>query len=204
MPAVQDLLSDVDTRYRNTFTPAQKVTWMNLVQRQIYQAVRHDAAPTKLWTIANQALYTLPSEVVVKNIEQVVLQDQNSNYIPLQFRKITDESTYQYYSTLNNQLFIYPTPTQSTLEIIIYHSKIPTDLDSNKLYSKPDLDEDWHELLILGTLSRVAGARKDAVMKNNYDSDYQLLLDDYMFMNKVSDPDFTTPVDELPRIRRAW
>lgn len=202
---VTDLLADVDARYRNTFTQDQKIFWMNLVQRDIFRMLHHEPIVYLFQTVANQTNYPLPLDCQINAITSLEMETYLGSGIfkPLSFYQDKDVQDGQYYSIDQVQIFLYPTPdtTNAGTKLNLYYIKYPADLTAS---STPDLDVNFHELLILGTLERVAGARKDAVMKNNYQSDFQNLLDDFQFLSILSEPEMTGPTDTLPRIRRAW
>lgn len=205
MPTLQELLNDVDSRYRNTYTTAQKVAWMNMVQRQIYQIIRHESLPYRFQTVVDLAFYPLPGDMDVRNIEQVALQINDSvtdpQYEQLDYKRKDEEASEgeRFYSIVERDFFLYPTPTTAGRNVIIYYIEKPTALTETNLDATPDLDEAFQELLVLGTLERICAARKDSEMKSNYANDFNMMLDEYEFMLKVTDPEFVQPIDVMPR-----
>jgi hypothetical protein len=209
MSTVQQLLDDINLRYRNTFTTDQKVFWMNQVQRHIYQVVRHESEPFLFTTVADIAFYPLPDDCDIKGIEQITIQIDNDtdikkqDYEQLEYRRKDEPASVgdRFYSLVGRDIFLYPIPTTDTAgrNVYIYYAKTPKELLSTNLTAEPDLDKNFQELLVLGTLERICAARKDVQMKNNYASDFMVLLDDYEFMYKMTDPEFLQPIDVLPR-----
>ncbi len=212
MPTVQQLLLDVNLRYRNTFTDAQKVTWMNYIQRQIFQTVRHEAAPFDFTLVSGQAYYPLPSDCDVKGIELVTLQvdsdtGTSADYEQLDYRRKEELSNKEdkFYSIANGNIYINPLPNTTTAgrKVYIYYTKRPAALSDANLSAVPDLEEDFHELLAYGVLEKIAEARKDVAMKNNFATSFAELFANYDEQYSMTDPEFVQPIDVLPRASRS-
>ncbi len=213
MPTLQQLLDDINLRYRNTFAAAQKVIWMNHIQRQIFQSVRHEAAPYYFTLVDGQAFYPLPSDCDVKGIEQVALQvdsdtGTNADYEQLDYRR-KEEPAYKeekFYAIANGNIFVNPLPNSTTAgrRVYVYYTKKPAEISDTALNVKPDLEEDFHELLVYGTLEKIAEARKDVAMKNNFAASFTELFDSYQDQYDMADPEFVQPVDVLPKARSKF
>lgn len=207
MPTVQQLLNDIDVRYKNGYTDAEKIFWMNQVQKQIYQRVPHESPPYAFVTVADQAFYALPTDCDLRGIKQVTLQIDNDttagdkDFIKLPYkRKDEPADTYErFYSLVERNLFLNPMPDTNTADrdVYLYYDKKPTDLTTTT--QTPDLDENFHELLIYGTLERVTGARKDSTMKSNYANDFNILFAQYEQMYQPNFPEYVTTRDVLPK-----
>lgn len=213
MPSVSDLLNTIDTTYRNSYSQAQKIQWMNETQRQIFQSVKHEAPPHTFTTIANISQYDLPADCDPKNIKSVVIQRgmypqydyDNPSFDELQFVSIDSnryiDRTGHWYSVVeNSKIFLNPLPeTQNEgLVVYVYYNKKPAALTIN---SVPDLEESFHELLILGCLERIARARGEYDDKNVFANDFQALLREYQKQYREPYPEYSTPKDMLPNRR---
>lgn len=199
---LQQLLDDINLRYRNTFTDAQKVAWMNQVQRQIFSQVPHEATPYTFPTVDSQAWYPLPADCRPNKIRKVEIETATANdFDELPFRAIDDRvnRTDSFYSLVQQTMYLNPVPDGATAgrDIFIYYYKSPTELSSTALTVTPDLETEYQELLILGTLERIAGARKDVVMKNNYADDYAVLFAEYKREFYDNSPPRTRQIKEV-------
>lgn len=213
MPSVSDLLNTIDTTYRNSYSQAQKIQWINETQRQIFQSVKHEAPPHTFVTIANISQYDLPDDCDPKNIKSVVIQRgmypqydyDNPSFDELQFVSIDSnryiDRTGHWYSVVeNSKIFLNPLPeTQNEgLVVYVYYNKKPAELTLNAV---PDLEESFQELLILGCLERIARARGEYDDKNVFANDFQALLREYQKQYREPYPEYSTPKDMLPNRR---
>ncbi|MNV74543.1 hypothetical protein D3C71_1677690 [compost metagenome] len=72
---------------------------------------------------------------------------------------------------------IYPTPDQDIVNgLLISYYKSPAALTS--ISATPELDPDFHMLLVYGALVQICEAFQDATMVNNFTVKYNDLLDD--------------------------
>lgn len=216
MPSVQELLNTIDATYRNTFSVKQKVEWMDVVQRQIYQVVPKEAPPWSFSTLSNQPFYPLPSDCDRFGIKNVSIESAagSDKFATLPYMSV--ESNQQispqarFYSVLQDNLFLNPSPnveTEGRTVYVIYNHR-PAALSSDDLGAIPELEEDFQELLILGVLERIARARGEVEDKNNFAVDYNLLFSQYKDIYKLTQPEYYRMNDVLPRRRslggRSW
>lgn len=215
MPTVQQLIDTINAEYRNTFTTVQKVSWMNTVQDQIFQKVRHEAIPYSFTTVADNAFYPLPADCDFKGIKQVVIETKagSERYDDLPFISIESNvrlsDMVPFYSIQDgSNLFINPIPTDETegKTVYLYYNKMPNELLSTAtgLTATPDLEEQFHELLVLGVMERIARARGEIEDKNNFAADFNALLREYVIQYKLMQPDNYKMQDNLPRRRGAY
>jgi hypothetical protein len=210
MPTVQELLKTIDTTYRNSYSTAQKVEWMDTVQRQIFQLVRHEAVPYVFQTQEGFSYYPLPLDCDPMGIKQVTIETspgsgayRDLKFVPVESNERLDASAEFYSIEANQNLFINPIPNAETegRNIYVYYNKRPKSLSANNLSTIPDLEEDFHELLVLGTLERIARARGEIDDKNMFAGDFNMLLREYKNMYKQVKPEYTQMIDNLPRRR---
>ena len=210
MATIQELLNTIDTTYRNTYSVAQKVEWMDTVQRQIFQTVRHEAEPYIFPTVEGMSFYPLPDDCDPMGIKQVTIEKspgsgtyRDLRFVPVESNERLD-ATEEFYSIAANQdLYINPIPTEETAgrQIYVIYNKRPKPLSPNTLNQRPDLEEDFHELLVLGVLERIARARGEIDDKNMFAGDFNLLFKEYKNMYKQVKPEYTQMIDNLPRRR---
>ncbi|MCM3746521.1 hypothetical protein M3223_04050 [Paenibacillus pasadenensis] len=212
MPTIQQLLDSVDLTYRNSFTSAQKVEWMDFTQRQIFQKVPKERTPYSFSTVDGTALYPLPADCDRFGIKEVTIETglASDRYETLPF--LSTESNIpvgqgsRFYSLLENMVFLNPVPETQTAgrRVFILYNGRPTALTGASPGAVPELEEDFHELLVLGCLERIARARGEIEDKNNFASDYNMLLQEYVRTYKLRQPEYYSPKDVMPQNRSRW
>lgn len=212
MPTIQELLTTIDTTYRNSYTTKQKVEWMDTCQRQIFQVVPKEAPPWAFATLSNLPFYPLPEDCDRFGIKNVTIETQpgSDKYTTLPYMSIESNQqispTARFYSVLQDNLFLNPMPTpedEGKTVYIIYNHR-PAMLSPDDLEAVPELETDFHELLVLGVLERIARARGEIDDKNNFASDYNLLFANYKDIYKLRQPEYYKINDVMPRRRGAW
>jgi len=210
MPTVQQLINTVDTTYRNTYSVAQKVEWMDTVQKQIFQLVRHEAPPYVFQTVEGFAFYALPFDCDPMGIKQVTIETspgsgvyRDLRFVPVESNERLDAAAEFYSIAANQDLYINPIPNAETSgrNVYLIYNKRPASLSVANLDAIPDLEEDFHELLVIGTLERIARARGEIDDKNMFAGDFNMLLREYKNMYKQVKPEYTQMIDNLPRRR---
>ncbi len=212
MSTVQQILTKVDLQYRNSYTPSQKVDWMDTVQRQIFQKVKHEAPPYVFTTVSGYAFYPLPSDCDPKGVKEVTIETKadSEKYVTLNFKNVSSNEIVsellQFYSIQGNEnIFINPIPTDETegKNVYVIYNKKPTALSSTDagLAATPDLEVDFHELLELGVLERIARARGEITDKNNFAADFNILMREYMDQFKEVLPEYIKTKNVLPQRR---
>ena len=208
MPTSQDILNDIDLRYRNTFTTAQKLVWFNEEQRELFDVLELDSEPYAFVTVAGMNYYPFPDQFDTSKIKSVTIQiDSNlpdPPFVEVPFRRndIDIEAGWDYwYTIVSNMLYLYcadGVPDGKT--VYIYCEDDPEEVTQLNLTSPPDLPTKYQEILKLGILKRIAMARKDVVMYDNYNDDYQEKIQEVLWQRKLKEPAWTQPTDELPKV----
>lgn len=207
MATIQLLLDDINLRYRNTFTTAQKIVWMNEEQRELFETLELDSVPFSFLTVAGQYLYPIPNGVEKDRIKVITYQINTTDYAEVPFKENDNNQFVSgnelFYTILeNNFYFNIPTVPIDDRTIYIYLDSQPEDISSTVLNVEPSVPKRYQELLKLGTLKRIASARKDVAMYNNYDSDYQNKVLDMEMKMALQVPEYHSPIDMMPRRNR--
>ena len=203
MTIVSDLLPDIDLRYRNTFTPSQKAIWMNDEQNDIFNTFKIDIGPVNFPLQTGVQFYQLP--VTVEYIEQIrtVTMQVSSNqtypeFAELPYRRDDDgvlaDCGYWYTLVGQDTVFINipPTATVDDYQVYMYIDGAAYQItDETSAVSVP---RKYQEILKLGTLKRIAAARKDVQMYNNYDVQRNEIIQDMLWNTIVNEPNWITPV----------
>lgn len=207
MPSTQDIMTDVDLRYRNTFTVSQKLVWFNEEQLELFDVLEIDSDPYAFVTVVGENFYPLPDQFDVTKIKVVTMQDDDTiepKYIEVQNKRngVSIDAPYgAWYSIVSNALYLsYPGGVRANRNVYIYCDSEPTEVTTANLSSSPDLPTKYQEILKLGILKRIAMARKDVLMYNNYTGDYEQKITDALLAKKLKEPEWVTPADVMPRI----
>ncbi|MDR6555432.1 hypothetical protein [Paenibacillus qinlingensis] len=215
MPTRQQILNDVNLRYRNTFTTDQKNVWANEEELELFEVFEIDAPPYAFTTVAGEELYPIPQEVDIDKIKVVTYQMTDSALPPppvfreVRFKRNDDNEFVgqaDLWYTIISDAFYFNIPGGSLDDrvIYIYHDKDPQEWNTSNLSSSPDTPTRYQEILKLGILKRICAARKDAQMQSNYDAEYEQKINELMWRMKMSEPEFITPVDFMPSSPRLY
>jgi hypothetical protein len=154
----------------NTISAAEKVRWLNQVQRQLFRDYPLPESVYRFDTVAGVAIYPLPDDCPEDRITKITV---GGYYYP--FQAYSEEAGSYFWTIVAGQLMIYPTPETSGTEILIYCAPRPNELSESNLNAVPNFPEDYHELLVYGLAKRIAQARQDVALVNNFEADYQEL-----------------------------
>jgi len=201
MASIQSLLDDINLRYRNTFTPTQKIVWMNDEQSELFEILEIDSVPYGFITVVNQFLYPIDTEIDVDRIKQLTIQISDTNFSDLPFKRTTDEvDESEYWYTLVERNFYVNVPGGAITNraVYIYMDIQPVLITEIALTVEPSIPLRYQEILKYGVLKRIAMARKDVIMANNYDATYQQMILDMEWKMKMNTPDFPTAINVMP------
>ncbi|WP_199614636.1 phage adaptor protein [Paenibacillus alkalitolerans] len=207
MATRQQILDDVDLRYRNSYTTAQKIVWVNEEERELFEILEIDSVPYSFEIVANQYFYPIPSGVEVDKIKTISIQSNNSTTDPsftqLPFKR-NDDNTYAdeeayWYTIVEDNFFINipggPVTANAGRDVYIYLDKEATEWNTSNLTAEPTCPKKYQEILKLGLLARIAAARKDEAMRNNYVSEREAKLDDIVWNMRLNEPEWPQPID---------
>lgn len=207
MPTVQQLLDDINLRYKNSLTTAQKIYWMNRVQKEIFQEAPHEAPPYYFTTVDRQSFYPLPSDCDPDDIIKVTIETKpgSNEYDPLTYKEFSSDEIVsaqdKFYTTYDRNIYINPQPTTETAgrKVYIYYNKKPAELSETNLSASPDLQEAYQDLLVYGTIISIAEANEDVAMVNNYVGKYNALLRKLQLEKLHKMPKYPSTKNVLPR-----
>lgn len=211
MATVQQILNDINLRYRNSFTTEQKIVWMNEEQRELFEILQLDSVPFSFPTVAGNYLYPIPNGVEKDRIKVMTIQVNDGNppdfteidYIENDNRQFVPYAQY-WYTILENNFYInVPGGPLDDRLVYIYLDQQPEDISPSNLSVEPSVPVRYQELLKLGVLKRIAAARKDVIMYNNYLSEHENKIIELEIKMKLQQPEFDSPIDTLPRMNRS-
>lgn len=212
MATAQAILVDINLRYRNSFTDSQKLIWLNEEQVELFDILELDSPPYTFQTIQGENFYPFPYQFDVTKIKVVTYQideGDNPNYVEAPFLRNDDNQRSSYvapwYTIVSDAMYLYvPSEVPEGRNVYVYCDSDPTEVTLSNLSAAPDLPTRYQEILKLGILKRIAGARKDTQMYNNYDMEHEQKISDILLQKKLKEPEWTGPVDVMPRLVRGW
>jgi hypothetical protein len=166
-----------------TWTDAEIVSILNDEQREIFRELQIKDM-YEFTTIADQWSYLLPSNCSVEFLEYVGLTEDatitsNSDFQEYTYADLNEEmSGYRYFDALNGLIGLYPMPDTSGWNIRLIFRKRPVLMSATILTATPELNEDWHRILVYGAIAEIAGSgsNPDTTTANNYTTKYNELL----------------------------
>ncbi|MGG3454249.1 hypothetical protein [Paenibacillus rhizolycopersici] len=205
MATVTEIMTDINLRYRNTFTNAQKLVWLNEELRDLFDVMEIDSPPYAFTTVGEENIYPFPEDFDYTKIKVVNMQINSSSpdptYRELPFKRNDDNvfaSGGPWYTIVSNTMYIeYPGGVPDGMTVYIYCDADPTIVIESTMDLPCELPLEYQEILKFGVLKRIAGARKDIVMYNNYSADYQEKIADELWERKLKEPEFVQPTSTM-------
>lgn len=201
MSSISNLLADINLRYRNTFTIEQKLVWLNEEQRELFDVLELDSQPYTFMTVKDNNFYPFPDGFDVTKIKVVNMQlnttSPDPSYKEVPF-KSNDDNVYApsgpWYTVVSDTMYLHhPGGVPDEMSVYIYCDADPTEMTTATMSQEPDLPLKYQEILKIGVLKRIAGARKDIVMRNNFDAEYQEKITDVLWARKLQEPQWVQP-----------
>lgn len=202
MASSQSIIDDINLRYRNTFTTAQKLVWFNEEQRELFDILELDSAPYAFVTVADENFYPFPDQFDTTKIKTVTYQintGTDPDYVEIPFVRNDDRQfapNQPWYTIVSDAFYLFvPDDVPASRTVYIYTDSDPDEVTTANLTVDPNTPTKYQELLKLGVLKRIAMARKDIVMAQNYESIYQEKIVDVLWQRKLKEPEFTAAID---------
>jgi hypothetical protein len=184
---LSEIINEIDTRLPNTFTATQKVAWINSVLRRYYKYAPLVRELTITLSSGVSRYVTASTEGFrFKNLQYVqffnttgsIASTDLADYTLYKKSGLNEAKCDSYIFDSSGALGIAPPPTTSGYKAIVVYNKYPATLSTNDLAVTPDLDENYQDLLIFGTMSIVAksGISPDIDIANNAQADFDELL----------------------------
>lgn len=203
-----EILQDTDGRVANVLARSEKVRWLNQIQRRVFRNVN---IPMTLYleTIAGQTVYPLDPDFPTDRIYRVTVDN-----VEYPYRRLDQPQGRRFYYLLLNHLAIEPMPMEDGLGIWVFYNKRPLELldglttaeiealtDEELQEVIPELPVDYHELYVLGLCEKIAKAKEDVPLANNYVGDFNKLLAEMILQLMNQQPEYPATRDVN---RRGW
>jgi hypothetical protein len=149
MPTVAETITKIRKKYPNASSDADIVEMMDNLQKIIFRKMK----------MPSSISYDIIADTYafIVGIKPRMIFDVLVDGVSYAKKQLTGGSTgnSRYYSFIDDYMTIYPTPTQDgTLTIYFYIT--PTTLTASDTSATPDLDEDFHDLLMYGVCKELA------------------------------------------------
>lgn len=184
MVNVQEILDEISEKYPHSLTNASVIRKINQVQNELFRNVCRAKSISIFNLDENVFAYELPFprtsilSVVINGTEYTYQDTKHQANIPF------------YYFVGSNGLGIYPTPTETIVDgLTLSYYLSPTPLVSTSLNAVPELDKDFHLLLVYGALVQICESYNDIAMVNNYTAKYNGTLEEFYKSNDET-PDY--------------
>lgn len=174
MLTLQQIIDEADVLVPNSYTPADKVSWLNAINQEFFDVVQiPDVA--LFTTVANQASYVLQNTIRAKSIDKVHVG--MLIYRSLLYEDVQPAQNNWTFNDTTFTLTLTPAPYQTGLQgKVRYHRVATTTFLSGNLNVSPDAPPEYHWIYTLGLCSKIAKAMDDIAKANNYASEYNNAL----------------------------
>jgi hypothetical protein len=204
MSSSQQILDDINLRYRNSFTTDQILVWFNEEQQELFDVLELDSSPYTFQTVADENFYPFPDQFDTSKIKTVTYQisentDPEPSFVEVPFLRNDDRQygiTSPWYTIISDAMYLYiPDAVPDDRAVYIYTDSDPDQVTSANLSVAPNLPTKYQELLKLGVLKRIAMARKDSIMVSNYSAEYEQKIGDILWNRRLKEPEYPQPID---------
>lgn len=188
---LQEILDEIAEKYPHSLSNDSVIRKINQVQNELFRTT-YRVKNMGIYNLEKDVFaYTLPfprtslSDVVVEGQEYIYQDSKKESNIPF------------YYFIGKTGIGIYPTPNKDVPEgLALFYYEYPTQLTTSDLNAVPDLDHDFHLLLVYGALVQIAETFNDVAMVNNFTSKYNGLITEFFKANDET-PDYPVIEDVM-------
>ena len=170
---LQNIIDEADLLVPNSFSSANKVTWLNEVNSLFFETVKIPKTTTTQ-TVSGTADYTLPTDARSRNIISCFVN--NALFKSADFNTVNPNLNHFTFDDTTQKLTLVPSPTAVQTMIVRYFKVATTSFVSTTLTINPDAPPEYHWIYTLGLCERIAKAMNDVNLANNYANDFQAQL----------------------------
>lgn len=171
---LQEILDEISEKYPHSLTNASVIRKLNQVQNELFRTT---------FRVKTASIYDLQKGVFVyslpfpqTNVIEVVVDGRELNY--QDYRQKSNSPFYYFIGATG--LGIYPIPDEDIVSgLSIFYFRYPAQLSEAGLDAVPELDRDFHMLLVYGALAQIAENYADGAMVNNFTERYNGLIEEF-------------------------
>lgn len=188
---VKEILDEIAEKYPHGLSTESLIRKLNDVQNKVFRLTFKNPMLSYFSLIRGVHAYVLPFPRT--SMLRVVVGGHDYNY-----QNIHHKSNHPFYYWIGNQtLAINPTPAADLADgLAVFHYKYPFQVTADNQDAVPELDEDFHMLLVYGVLVQICEVFQDTAMVNNYTGKYNDLLEE---LQKLYDKEI-----DSPQIQNVW
>jgi hypothetical protein len=153
MSTLQELITDIDERLPNTFTPARKIGWMQDKLNEIWPHIAFTDS-YEFDTIGGQQVYVLPYYIKIQYIEGVFVSSvteehitASTNWYEHRYQRPNESVSGRTFYDVLGSLGISPAPDANGYKVSVIIRKKPLELDANDLDAAFDFDDELSHML---------------------------------------------------------
>ncbi|WP_028589430.1 phage adaptor protein [Paenibacillus massiliensis] len=181
---LHEILEEISEKYPHGLSNDSVIRKINQVQNELFRTT---------WRIRSMAIFNLQTNVFAYKLPfpQTSLLSVVINGMEYMYQDSKHKSNIPFYYFIGTDgLGIYPTPTEDIENgISMFYYITPTQLSTADLSATPELDADFHMLLVYGALVQICEAFNDVAMVNNYTAKYNGILEEFHKANDET-PDY--------------
>lgn len=178
---LQEILDEIAEKYPHSLSNASVIRKINQIQNELFRTTFR-VKTVSLYNLQKGVFaYSLPFPQT--NIIEVVVCGEEYHY--QDYRQKSNSPFYYFIGTTG--IGLYPTPKEDVENgLSLFYFRYPAQLSEADLNAVPELDNDFHMLLVYGALVQIAETYADGAMVNNFTAKYNGLIED--FRKVVNEP----------------
>lgn len=188
---LQEMLDEIAEKYPHGLSNDSVIRKINVIQNELFRTTFRINTMWQMDILKDVFSYPLPCartnviDVLVNDMEYMYQDVKKGANIPF------------YYFTDGGELGIYPTPIEDIDGgLTIFYNREPQQLTAGNTSVEPELDRDFHMLLVYGALVQIAENFNDVAMVNNYTAKYNGLITEFEKANDET-PDYPVIEDVM-------
>lgn len=171
---LKEILGEIAEKYPHGLPNESVIRKINLVQNELFRTTFRVRTMAIFNLQKDVFAYTLPFPQT--NLIEVVVEGKEINY--QDYRQKSNKPFYYFVGTKG--IGLYPTPKEDVPNgLSLFYFRYPAQLSETKLDSVPELDPDFHMLLVYGALVHITESFSDAAMVNNFVGRYNGILQEF-------------------------
>lgn len=171
---LQEIMDDASTLVPNSFTTAQRVLWLNDLNRVFYEVVKIPKVAI-LTAVAGTADYQLGTDTTLRNIDRVMVG--TTTYRSFQLDDVPPGNNGWTFNETTQMLTLSPAPSYATSGHVRYFQTSSTTFTTTTPATQtPDAPVAYHGTYVLGLAEKMALALDDIAKASNYGQQYRSLL----------------------------
>ncbi|CAB4127950.1 hypothetical protein UFOVP103_7 [uncultured Caudovirales phage] len=177
---VQEIIEELFLKYPNSYTNTQVVNRMDRIQKRIFRNLNTLNYSTSTTTSGTN---TISTTLKSSQIRKLTIDGVDYGYWTPE-----EDKPARYWYWMDGNIVVFPTPTTTGLYVEIWSYKVPTTLSASSLSATPDLDSDYHMMLVYGIAKEIAEDLRDGSMATAFVVAYNDLENEMMQSYENSEP----------------